>query len=75
MKTSTVPLSGLEREDGEKPYAYVVCAHHADEAVRRAFDSHMEGRSLQYENHIWVERCVPFFDPKGYFNDLRKEVA
>ena len=75
MNTYTVTLSGLEREDGEKPYDYVVYAHHAADAVRHAFDSHMEGRSLQDEDNIWVERCVPFFAPTGYFNDLRKEIA
>ena len=57
MKTYTVTLSGLEREDGEKPYDYVVLAYHAAGAVEQAMDAHMQGRCLQDEDHIWVEQC------------------
>jgi hypothetical protein len=75
MKTYTVTLSGLEREDGEKPYDYAVLAYNAAGAVEQAMDAHMQGRRLQDEDHIWVERCRPGLHADGFFNDLRKEVG
>jgi hypothetical protein len=74
MFTYTVTLSGLERENGEKPYDYVVLAHHADRAVEQAICAYMQGRRLQDEDDIWVERCRPGLHVDGYYNDLRKEI-
>ena len=73
MKTYTVTLSGLEREDGEKPYEYVVLAYRAAGAVEQAMDAHMQGRRLQDEDDIWVERCRVGLHAIGFFNDLRTE--
>jgi hypothetical protein len=75
MTTYTVTLSGREREDGEKPRDYVVLAHHLAGAVEQATDAEMQGRRLQDECDIWVERCRPGLHADGYFIDLRTERA
>ena len=71
MKTYTVTLSGREREDGEKPYDYMVLAYTLDGAVEQAVAAHMEGQDDGELAYLWVERCRPGFHPDGYFNDLR----
>ena len=74
MKTYTVTLSGLEREDGEKPYDYVVLAYAAAGAVEQAMNAHLrDGDDSSHEDDIWVERCRVGLHPMGYYNDLRTE--
>ena len=73
LKTYTVTLSGPEREDGEKPYDYIVEARNAANAVKQAMIYHLRfSDDSSCEDDIWVERCRVGLHPVGFYNDLRK---
>jgi hypothetical protein len=68
MKDYTVTISGEEREDGEKPYTYVVSACSPAEAAEQALIGHGPAFGLT------LEGIVPGVPPDecGYhWNDLR----
>ena len=69
-RTYTVTVSGWEREDGHKPFDYVVDADCHAEAVRQAVAFHLSDDPEQ-EQVLWVESCRPGVIANGYFNDLR----
>lgn len=77
MVTYTVTLSGPERDDGEKPFDYVVNAESLGSAVDMAFERHLDCICYSEEvfdpDCIWVERCRSGVHANGYFNDMRKE--
>jgi len=68
----TVTVSGREREDGEKPYDYVVEAKCLEDAVRQAVAAHMEEREDTNEQAEDLQvRCRRGLHEHGYYNDLR----
>lgn len=71
----TVTVSGLERNDGEKPYDYVVEAQCLEDAVRQAVAAHMEERENTNEQRddIRIESCRLGLHIDGYYNDLRRK--
>lgn len=64
----TVTISGLEREDGEAPYTYVVTAESYDLAVDYALVSHGPAFGLRLES---VESGMPPADCGYHWNDCR----
>lgn len=71
MQDYTVTISGTEREDGEKPYTYVVTADCCDRAVEYALHAHCSCGpefGLRLES---VEPGVPPADCGYHWNDRR----
>ena len=72
MPDYTVTISGEEREDGEKPYTYVVSASSPDKAARKALIFHGPAFGLALEG---IVPGVPPEDCGYYWNDLRTQMA
>ncbi len=70
MSDYTVTISGEEREDGEKPYTYVVTAESYDLAVHYALNAHGPEFGLRLES---VESGVPAGDCGYFWNDMRPQ--
>lgn len=68
MNDYAVTISGEEREDGEKPYTYVVTADCYDLAVEYALHAHGPRFGLRLES---VEMGVPPADCGYHWNDHR----
>lgn len=69
MSDYTVTISGTEREDGEKPYTYVVSARNPGEAVEMAMFHHGPRPDLKVEE---VVAGIPADDCGFHWNDRRE---
>ncbi|SFI81184.1 hypothetical protein SAMN05216275_10554 [Streptosporangium canum] len=73
LKTYTVTISGREREDGEKPYTWVVDAESPQAAESKALEIHAYSQDEAFED-LEVEEI--FQGPPGancgyFWNDMR----